>query len=94
MRRHRDWQFFNRQPPGSRRLMQACFDGLRWSFGFGVNPTRLWLSRLGNNGKFDLHLHCYLPFARWDKIYLGFMATIGWRRRGVWRQTKWPRRTS
>jgi hypothetical protein len=89
MRYYRDWQFFNRKPEGSDRLMQACYSGLLWDMGFGFSPARMWIGRfMKDEGKYCFHLHIYLPFARrWKNTitYTG-RVSIGWRRNGVWRQ--------
>lgn len=65
MRNYRDWQFFNRKPEGSKRLMQACYNGKLWSFGFGTDPARIWFGRLSKHrkqGAYAFHFHMYLPF--------------------------------
>jgi hypothetical protein len=84
MRHYRDWQFFNRKPRGSARLMQACYTGHLWSFGFGLNPARIWLGRLSKKkrGSYGFHFHAYLPF---NGDGLPCRPTAGYRRRdGTW----------
>lgn len=84
MRQYRDWQFFNRKPEGSDRLMQACYSGPLWSFGFGLDPARIWIGRLSRAkpGSYAFHLHMYLPF---NGHGLFLRPTVGYRRRdGSW----------
>lgn len=85
MRHYRDWQFFNRKPAGSKRLMQACYTGHLWNFGFGLDPARIWIGRLSRTakpGSYAFHFHAYLPFNRRG---LPTRPTIGFRRKnGQW----------
>ena len=84
MRQYRDWQFFNRRPEGSALLMQACYSGRLWSFGFGFDPARIWLGRLSKrkSGSYGFHFHAYLPF---NRSGLPWRPTFGFRRRdGRW----------
>lgn len=90
-RSYRDWQFFNRKPEGSELLMQACYTGALWSFGFGLDPARIWLGRLSRRkrGSYAFHFHIYLPF---NSAGVGFRVTTGYRRKdGVWRNWRWPK---
>lgn len=85
MRPYRDWQFFNRKPEGSALLRQACFSGHLWSFGFGLDPARIWLGRLSRSrkpGSYAFHFHAYLPF---NNRGAPWRPSIGFRRRnGTW----------
>lgn len=85
MRQHRDWQFFNRRDPYGNRLVQACYSGHLWSFGFGTDPARIWIGRLSRasiRSRYALHFHTYLPF---NSHGLPWRPTFGYRRRnGDW----------
>ena len=88
MRNYVDWQFFNRKPEGSYRLMQACYSGKLWDMGFGITPARIWIGRfMKAEPKYCFHLHIYLPLAKFNHTRITYTGRVrlGWRYNGVWR---------